>query len=134
LFNPVLKALQANGGSSSVAEIEDFVISDLAPGDTEVSEIHRGTTTKLNYQLRWSINYMKKAGLVVNTARGVWVLSPMAEGGPERKYWFEDEESAPQVRVRLPVVRRFVNSPILKATLLQIPVRDSEWEIITQLM
>lgn len=76
LFNPVLKALHSSGGSSTVAEIEDFVIDDLKLSDEEVNDIHRGTTTKLNYRLRWARNYLKNYGLIDNSARGVWSLTP----------------------------------------------------------
>ena len=75
----------------------------------------------------------------------------MAENDLEKKYWLEVTEAALQMRVRLSILRRFVNGPILKTTLLKIPelsklsilrqfqgtnfpVRDSEWEIIAQLM
>ncbi len=76
LFNPVLKALHSSGGSSTVAEIEDFVIDELKLSDEEVNDIHRGTTTKLNYRLRWARNYLKNYGLIDNSARGVWSLTP----------------------------------------------------------
>lgn len=76
LFNPVLKALHGSGGSSTVAEIEDFVIDDLKLSDEAVNDIHRGTTTKLNYLLRWARNYLKNYGLIDNSARGVWSLTP----------------------------------------------------------
>jgi len=53
LFNPVLKALHNLGGSASV-----------------------GTTTKLNYRLRWARNYLKNYGLLENSERGIWALTP----------------------------------------------------------
>lgn len=37
-----------------------------------------GTTnrTELEYQLAWARTYLKKAGLIVNSKRGVWTLTP----------------------------------------------------------
>lgn len=75
----------------------------------------------------------------------------ITENRPEKKYWLEDSENEVENRVRLSVIRRFVNKPILKKDLLKIPelsklsilrqfqgtnfpVRDSEWELIAQLM
>lgn len=75
LFNPVLKAIHQLGGSGSVAEIEEKVISFLKLNDEEINDIHRGTTTKLNYRLRWARNYLKNFGLLENSSRGVWSLT-----------------------------------------------------------
>lgn len=76
LFNPTLKALHHLGGSASISEIEDFVIEYLNLTEEQISEIHRGTTTKLNYRLRWARNYLKNFGLLENSERGIWVLTP----------------------------------------------------------
>lgn len=76
LFNPTIKALHKLGGSASVSEIEDFVVEELNLTEDEISDIHRGTTTKLNYRLRWARNYLKNYGLLENSERGVWALTP----------------------------------------------------------
>ncbi len=76
LFNPTLKALHKLGGSASISEIEDFVVELLNLTEDEISDIHRGTTTKLNYRLRWARNYLKNYGLLENSERGVWALTP----------------------------------------------------------
>jgi len=75
LFNPVLQALHKLGGSASVSEIEDVVIELLELTENEIADIHRGTTTKLNYRLRWARNYLKHYGVIVNSERGVWALT-----------------------------------------------------------
>lgn len=76
LFNPTLKALHNLGGSASISEIEDFVVELLNLTEEEISNIHRGTVTKLNYRLRWARNYLKNYGLLENSERGVWALTP----------------------------------------------------------
>lgn len=75
----------------------------------------------------------------------------LKEKEPERKYWIDDEESIVENRVRLSIIKRLVNKPILKEDLLKIPelsklsilrqfqgtnfpVRDSEWKILCQLV
>lgn len=75
LFNPTLKALHELGGSGSVDEIEDKVAIILKLNDAEVSEIHRGNTSKLTYRLAWARNYLKRYGLLENSSRGVWALT-----------------------------------------------------------
>ena len=75
LFNPLLRAMRELGGSASVSEQEDKVAELLNLSDQEASEIHRGNRTKLSYRLAWARNYLKRAGLLDNSARGVWALT-----------------------------------------------------------
>src|SRR3954447_20080458 len=75
LFNPLLRAMREFGGSASIAEQEDKVTALLNLSDEEASEIHRGNRTKLSYRLAWARNYLKRAGLLDNSARGVWALT-----------------------------------------------------------
>ncbi|MBF0227602.1 MAG: EVE domain-containing protein [Desulfobacterales bacterium] len=75
----------------------------------------------------------------------------MTENGPEKKYWIVANENKINTRVQLSILKRFINKPILKKDLLDIPqlsklsilkqfqgtnfpVKDSEWKIIYQLM
>lgn len=83
LFNPLLQAMKELGGSASIAEQEDKVAELLELSDTEAAEIHRGNRTKLSYRLAWARNYLKRAGLLENSARGVWALT--AEGKAANK-------------------------------------------------
>ena len=75
LFNPCLEALRKLGGSATNAEIEEKVIQLLELSNEEVNDIHRDTTTKIHYRLRWARNYLKRFGLLENSARGVWALT-----------------------------------------------------------
>ena len=75
LINPCLQAFHALGGSATNAEIEEKVIGFLNLTDDQVNDIHRGNDTKLNYRLRWARNYLKRAGILENSARGVWALT-----------------------------------------------------------
>ncbi len=69
----------------------------------------------------------------------------------ERKYWTNSSDSEEAMRVRLSILKRFVNNPIRRSKLRNIPgleklsilrqfqgtnfpVRDEEWRIISQLM
>src|SRR3989344_4762600 len=77
LFNPVIEALKKLGGSGSVSEIEEKVAVLLKLTDEEVNEIHRGNRSKLSYRLAWSRNYLKRYGILENSSRGVWALTPL---------------------------------------------------------
>ncbi len=78
LFDPLLRAMHMLGGSASVSEQEDTVATILKLTEKELSAIHRGNRTKFSYRLAWARNYLKRYGLLENSARGVWALT--AEG------------------------------------------------------
>lgn len=78
LFNPLLEAIKALGGSASVAELDDEVAQNLHLTDKEIAEPHDERRTKLQYQLAWVRTYLKMYGVLDNSERGVWVLT--AEG------------------------------------------------------
>ncbi len=83
LFNPLLEAFHQLGGSASVAEQEDTVANNLKLSEKEVAEVHRGNRTKLSYRLAWARYYLKRFGVLENSARGVWALT--AKGTQTRK-------------------------------------------------
>jgi restriction system protein len=76
LFNPTLKALHKLGGSGRNEEIEQKIAEILNLSDDDVNDIHRGNTTKLSYRAAWARNYLKRYGLIDNSERGVWSLTP----------------------------------------------------------
>jgi len=75
LFNPLLFALKALGGSASISEQEAEVAKILNLSDKDISEIHRGNTTKLAYRLAWARNYLKRYGILDNSKRGIWSIT-----------------------------------------------------------
>jgi restriction system protein len=79
LFNPVIKSLQALGGSGSIEEINQKV-AEIENFPDELLEMPhnegRGNTTELEYRLAWSRTYLKKFGILENSSRGVWALRP----------------------------------------------------------
>jgi len=76
LFAPLLRAIHELGGSASISEQEDRVAADLSLSNKDVAEIHRGSTTKLHYRLAWARTYLKNFGLLENSSRGIWALTP----------------------------------------------------------
>src|SRR6202161_3649738 len=79
LFNPLLAALHDLGSSASIPELEQKVASLRGLSDAEFAAIHRGNRTQLSYNLAWARMYLKKFGLLENSARGVWSLSPLGQ-------------------------------------------------------
>ncbi len=76
LLNPVLQALHLLGGSGTNDEIEEKLVEVLRLTDVQAEDLYRGNTTKLSYRAAWARNYLKRLGLIENTSRAVWVLTP----------------------------------------------------------
>ena len=83
LFNPLLKALNALGGSGSIEEIYDKVVELEHFPDDVVAVLHdpeKSNQTQLGYRLAWARTYLKKFGMLENSSRGIWSLSAKAKG------------------------------------------------------
>lgn len=76
LFNPLLTVMHQLGGSATIEEIEKGIIKLLNLKEPEISDIHRGVRTKLEYRLAWARTYLKKYGIIQNSEQGVWSLTP----------------------------------------------------------
>lgn len=78
LLNPTLRALRDLGGSASINELLEQVIKDLRLPQSAIEQPHPGKSnqTELGYRLAWARTYLKAYGLVTNSARGVWALTP----------------------------------------------------------
>jgi restriction system protein len=77
LMNPTLAALHALGGSAAIPELVERVIADLRCPREVVEQPHgdRGLT-ELEYRLAWARTYLKKYGLLDNSSRAIWSLTP----------------------------------------------------------
>lgn len=78
LLNPTLKALRKLGGSASITELLEQVIADSQLPQEIIERPHTGkrNRTELEYRLAWARTYLKKYGLITNSTRGVWALTP----------------------------------------------------------
>ena len=82
LMNPLLRAMQALGGSGSVEEIYDKVVELERFPDDVVAQPHdpeKSNQTELGYRLAWARTYLKKYGLLENSSRGIWALTAKAK-------------------------------------------------------
>jgi len=77
---PTVQALKNLGGSGTVQEIYEQVVQILNLPD-QVLEIPHGknSSSEIEYRLAWSRTYLKKYGIVENSARGVWSLLSMTD-------------------------------------------------------
>lgn len=76
LIIPTIKALKQLGGSGTIEEINENVyqIAYLSEEALKVTHDESGLTSEVDYRLAWSRTYLKKYGLIENSARGVWSL------------------------------------------------------------
>jgi restriction system protein len=76
LILPTLRAVEALGGSGSITEIEEMVLSNEGYSDEQLAILHNnGPRTEIGYRLAWARSYLKSMGLLTNSARGVWALT-----------------------------------------------------------
>lgn len=79
LFNPVIKALRLLGGSGTNEEINARVAEIVGIPSEQLEVLHnpdKGGMTEIEYRLMWTRTYLKKYGIIENSSRGVWSLTP----------------------------------------------------------
>jgi len=78
LLNPTFFALKKLGGSGKNEEIVEQIIQDLGIPDDVADITHCGNPnkTELSYQADWARTYLKKYGVIDNSARSVWAIKP----------------------------------------------------------
>ncbi len=82
---PVICALKATGGSASVAELYERVVSDMKLSEDVLAVAHGdGTTSEVEYRLAWARTYLKKVGAIDNSERGIWALTAKGRGFSEK--------------------------------------------------
>ena len=80
-FNSIIKALRSLGGSGSIEEINQKVFELENIPDDILSIPHgnkEGAQSEVEYRLAWARTYLKKYGILENSTRGVWALTPKA--------------------------------------------------------
>src|SRR5580704_14921661 len=106
LMNPLLRAMQALGGSGSVEEIYDKVVELERFPDDVVAQPHdpeKSNQTELGYRLAWARTYLKKYGLLENSTRGIWALTANAKGvendAEALQHYFPERDFVPLMEV-----------------------------------
>ena len=75
---PAFTSLKELGGSGTNDEILSQVIKDLKIPDVVADITHMGKVnqSELSYQLAWARTYLSKYGVIQNSARSVWSITP----------------------------------------------------------
>lgn len=79
LYNPILQGLRELGGSGSIDEINTKVAEIMNLPNEQLEILHnpdKGGITQFEYRMMWARTYLKKFGLIDNSVRGVWALTP----------------------------------------------------------
>lgn len=86
LMLPLMKALVNLGGSGSIDEMYEEVVELEKFDEDTLAVLHnpeKSSQTEIGYRLAWALTYLKKAGYLENSARGVWALTDKARQSKE---------------------------------------------------
>lgn len=131
LMNPVIQALKQLGGSGTIEEINNKATEIAGLTDEQLEIPHdpeKGSQTEIEYRLAWARTYLKKYGVLENSSRGVWALTPKGR---------QLDQVNPQT------VRRFVQNQLKQAkatvsgeTEIEEPDSELSWrdELLTTLL
>lgn len=75
-FNPVPQALKSLGGSATIEELNAKVATDMKLSLAVPHDREHGGRSEFAYRVAWARSYLKVAGLITNSERGVWALTP----------------------------------------------------------
>ena len=79
LYNLVLQALHALGGSATNSKIFEWVESQLNLADEQLSELRNSANsdndTKIRHHIRFAQTHLRMAGYLDNPSHGLWALS-----------------------------------------------------------
>ena len=78
-FNPILVALKELGGSGRPKEVIEKVAKNENISDKIREETLKNGTLKFDNQVAWARQYLVYAGLLDNSVKGVWTLTPLGE-------------------------------------------------------
>lgn len=79
LMNPVIQALKQLGGSGTIEEVNNKATEFANLTNEQLEVLHdpeKGSQTEVEYRLAWARTYLKKYGVLENSSRGVWALTP----------------------------------------------------------
>lgn len=79
-FGPLLDALRALGGSATPEEATDKVAELSGITDAQQNELTESGQPRFRNQVAWARFYLKRAGLLDSSTRGVWSLTEKGQG------------------------------------------------------
>jgi len=122
LMNPVIQALQILGGSGTIDEIDNKATEVIGLSDEQLEVLHdeKGGQTEVAYRLAWARTYLKKFGILENSARGVWALTPQGT----RAETIDEKEVVQFVREKLKNRRQTVDEEKIEESGIEQSWRD----------
>jgi len=79
-MNPILRALKELGGSGTIQEISEKATTRMNLNEAQLAVPHGDKNfSEVAYRMAWARTYLKNAGLIDNSARGVWALTPQGQ-------------------------------------------------------
>jgi restriction system protein len=79
LMNPLIQALKILGGSGTIEETNAKVAEIMELSDEQLEVLHdpnHSVRTEVEYRLAWARTYLKNYGVLENSSRGIWSLTP----------------------------------------------------------
>ncbi len=86
LLWPGLETVREHGDSVTIQEHDDAVADKLGLTEEQLSEARSdGQRTEFGYRMAWVRTWLKGAGVLDNSARGVWVLTELGRNVEENE-------------------------------------------------
>ncbi|RAK67911.1 restriction endonuclease [Phenylobacterium kunshanense] len=74
---PIVERLRIHGGSMTIEEMVDDVATAMHLSEEQRNTEHGETgRSEVDYRMAWARTYLKKGGVLENSERGVWRLTP----------------------------------------------------------
>lgn len=75
MYKPLLESLR-DGNEHTAKEVNEFIAKDMKISDEEQLEMPPSETgSKFKIRTNWARTYLKKAGLIKNTSRGIFIIT-----------------------------------------------------------
>jgi restriction system protein len=79
-MNPILRSLKELGGSGTIQEISEKATTIMNLSEAQLAVPHGDKNfSEVAYRMAWARTYLKNAGLIDNSSRGVWTLTPQGQ-------------------------------------------------------
>jgi restriction system protein len=81
---PIVERLRLHGGSMTIEEMVDDVATAMGLSDDQRNVEHGSSgRSEVDYRMAWARTYLKKAGVLENSERGVWRLTSKGLTAPQ---------------------------------------------------
>lgn len=128
LMRPLFETLKLLGGSASISEIDEKVGELLQVPEAILEVPHnpeKSNQTEFQYRLAWARTYLKKFGLIDNSSRGVWVISPDKRDVDT----FDPQEVVRVVRDSFRRTREFKDDELSPGDEMELPEENQSWRL-----